>query len=94
MWAFCEYGETLATAQDAFGRLVSDWHMIPYRWMMHNGESAPFGVMYYSNFHLISSSHFFTAHLSSFVSDGTHITTFVHYSTKGCFKRVFTTSGP
>jgi hypothetical protein len=59
MWAFCEYGETLATAQDAFGRLVSDWHMIPYRRMMHNGEPAPFGVMCYNNFHLISSSHFF-----------------------------------
>jgi hypothetical protein len=75
-------GQTLATALDAFGRLVSDWHMIPYRRMMHNGEPVPFGVICHNNFNLISFSHFFTARLGSFISDGTHITTFRHYATK------------
>jgi hypothetical protein len=88
MWAFYEYGETLATAQDAFGRLVSDWNMIPYRRMMHNGEPAPFGVMCYNNFHLISFSHFFTAHVGCFVSDGTHITIFVYYATKDASDKI------
>jgi hypothetical protein len=35
--------------------------MIPYRRMMHNGKLAPFGAVCYSNFHLVSSSHFFNS---------------------------------